>query len=72
MDDLRGLLDRVPNARIRVLCGVAKRVDESVLRWFGHIERMENDRIFKRECGCSLGRVCGHSLSSKSTAEEVD
>ena len=57
MDKLRDLLgvrrrDRVPNARTRKLCGVAKRVDgmvdESVLRWFGYIERMANDRIAKR------------------------
>ena len=43
MDNLRGLLDvrrvyRVPNARIRELCGVTKgedeRFDERVLRWF--------------------------------------
>ena len=49
MDNLRGLLgirrmDRVPKARIRELCGVTKgvniRVDEGVLRWFGHVERM--------------------------------
>ena len=51
--NLTGLLgirkiDSVPNARIRALCGVAKGVDESVLRWFGHIERMEKDRIAKR------------------------
>ena len=48
MDNLRGLLgnrrtDGVPNARIRELYCLAKRVDEriheSVLRWFGH-ERM--------------------------------
>ena len=54
MDNLRGLLgirrmDRVPNALIRQLCGVAKgvneRIYETVLRWSGHIERMENDRI---------------------------
>ena len=53
MDNLRGLLgikrmDRVPNARIRELVGVAKeideRIDEGILRWFGHVERMENDR----------------------------
>ena len=25
-----------------------KGVDESVLHWFGHIERMKNDRIAKR------------------------
>ena len=27
-----------------------KGVDASVLRWFGHIERMDNDRILKRRC----------------------
>ena len=57
MDNLRGLLDirkidKVSNARIRELCGVTKGVDEGmdkgVLRWFGHMERMKNDRIAKR------------------------
>ena len=52
MDNLRGLIgirrmNRVPSARIRELCGVAKGVDESVIRWFGHIERIENYRIAK-------------------------
>ena len=28
--------------------GVDERIDEGVLRWFGHVERMENDRIDKR------------------------
>ena len=45
-------MDRVPNARIRKLCGVRKgldeRIDEEVLRWFGHVGRMERDRIVKR------------------------
>ena len=57
MDDLRGLLcirrmDGVPNTQIRELCGVRKgvdeRIDENFLRWFAHVERMENDRIDKR------------------------
>ena len=56
MDNLRGLLgirrmDNVLNARIRQLCGVTKgldeKIDEGVLRWLGHVERMENDRIAK-------------------------
>ena len=56
MDNLRGLLgirrmNRVPNARIKELCGVMKGVDkrigEGVFRWFSHVERMENDRIPK-------------------------
>ena len=63
MDNLIGLLSirrmgRVPNARIREVCGVTKgvdeRIDEDVLRWFGLVERMERDRIAKRVCR----RVC--------------
>ena len=53
---LRGLLgirrmDRVLNEGIRELYGVKsldERIDESALRWFGHVERMERDRIAKR------------------------
>ena len=45
-------MDKVPNARIKQLCGVMKSVGEkiyeSVLRLFEHVERMENDRIAKR------------------------
>ena len=45
-------MDKVPNARIRQLCRVMKgledRIDEGVLQWFDHVERMENDRIGKR------------------------
>ena len=57
MKNLKGLLgirriDKVPNGQIRESCGVTKwvyvRIDENVLRWFGHVERMENDRISNR------------------------
>ena len=45
-------MDELPNARIRELCGVTigvdERIDEGVLRWFGHVEKMESDRIAKR------------------------
>ena len=44
-------MDRVPNARIRELCGVKKgieKIDEGVLRWFRNVERMERDTIAKR------------------------
>ena len=49
MDNFRVLLslrriDKVQNAWIRELC----RVTKGVLRWFGHVERMENDWIAKR------------------------
>ena len=57
MDNLRGLLgirkmDKILNAGMRQLCrvmkGVDKNIDESVIRWFGHVQRMENDRIAKK------------------------
>ena len=58
-------MDRVPNARIRELCGVRKfldkMIDEGVLRWFGYVERMERDRIALRvyvgECAGSRSVV---------------
>ena len=28
--------------------GVNERINESVLRWFDHVEMMENDRVAKR------------------------
>ena len=28
--------------------GLDERIDEDFLRWFGHVERMERDRIAKR------------------------
>ena len=45
-------MDKVLNSRIRQLCGVTKgvyeKIDECILRLFGHVERMENYRIAKR------------------------
>ena len=57
MDNLRSLLgirrmDKVPNGWRKELCGVTKgvdeRIDEGVLQWFSHVERMGNDRIARR------------------------
>ena len=52
------------NERIRELCGVEKgvleRISESILRWFGHMERMDESRLVKRvyrgECVGYRGR----------------
>ena len=48
----------VSNAQIRELSGVKKgldeRIDKGVLQWFGHVERIERDRIpkslYRRVC----------------------
>ena len=46
------MINRIPNARITELCEVKKgldeTIDEGVLQWLGHVERMERDRIAKR------------------------
>ena len=66
MDNLRRLLDirrmdRVLNEQKRELCSMKsldERFKEGVLRWFGHVERMERDRIAKEVyvgvCWCSF------------------
>ena len=44
--------DRLRNEEVRERTGVtmelANRVDRNVLRWFGHVERMEDGRLLKR------------------------
>ena len=39
---------RVPNARIKKLCRVVEGIDESVLHWFGPVERIEKIGFIKR------------------------
>ena len=45
-------MDRVPNVQIKemweMIKGVDERIDQSFLKWFGQIERIEHDRIAKR------------------------
>ena len=45
-------LDRLRNEEVRERTGVRKeldtRVDSNVLRWFGHVERMGNERMTKK------------------------
>ena len=44
--------DRLRNTQVRDRTGVnkelAERVDKNVLRWFGHVERMDDGRLLKR------------------------
>ena len=47
-----GRLDRVPNVEIRRRCNrgvnVGEKIDGGVLRWFGHIERMGEERLVRK------------------------
>ena len=44
--------DRVSNVRVREMCGnkksVVERAEEGVLKWFGHMERMSEERLTKK------------------------
>ena len=45
-------LDRLRNEEVRERTGVreelADGVDKNVLRWFGHVERMDDERLLKK------------------------
>ena len=45
-------IDRVRNEEVRRMCGkersVGMKIDQSVLRWFGHVERMNEERMVRR------------------------
>ena len=78
MDSLRGLsgirrMDRVSNAQIRELWvvtkGVDERIDESVPRWFGHLERAGNDENVKR---IYVGEYLGSHLVGRPRKRWID
>ena len=78
IDNLRGLLGirrmhKVPNARIRDVYGVKRdldeRIDKEVLQWFGHVERMERDRIAKR---VYVGECAGSRSVGRSRKRWID
>ena len=49
--------------------GVDERIEEDVLHWYSHVERMENDKIFMR---FYVGEFAGSSSAGQPRKEEVD
>ena len=58
-------MDRIRNEEMRRKAGIertlASRVDQRVLRWFGHVERMDESRLARRVMMAEVngGRVSG-------------
>ena len=54
-------MDRVRNEEVRIERELASRADQRVLRWFGHVERMDEYRMARRVlmAEVSEGRVQG-------------
>ena len=56
-------MDRVRNEEVRRRAGIERelpsRADQRVLRWFGHVERIDDYRMARRVlmAGISIGRV---------------
>ena len=73
-------MGRILNAQMRKLCTVRKglndTIEEEVLQWLSHEERMERDRITKRvyvgECAGSrsLGRPCKRWIDTMECKEK--
>ena len=68
MDGLRGVcslrrIDRVRNERIKQLCkwtrSVVARGEQGVLRWFGHVVRMSDERLVKKVFDSTVGGFRG-------------
>ena len=63
------------NERIRELCGVKKgmneRINECVLSWFGHMERMEESRPVKRVYSCECVGINAVGRPKKRWIESV-
>ena len=53
-------MDRLRNKVVRQRTGVetelANRVDGNVLRWFGHVERMNNETLLKRMLNAKIDK----------------
>ena len=51
---LDGVRNEVVKARMGVRRKLAARVDMNVLRWFGHVERMDIERLLKKVMNAKL------------------
>ena len=55
------VIGRVPNVEIWRRCGknvsVSRRIDQAVLRWYGHVERMGDERMAEGVYNSDVGGV---------------
>ena len=62
-------VDRISNVEIRRRCGknvgVGERMDRGVLRWFGHVERMGEERLARRVYDSDVRGVRGRGRPRK-------
>ena len=68
-------VDRVRNAIIRERCGcelsVLERIERNVLKWFGYVERMGEERLVKRVYRANVEGNRGRGRSQRRWRDEV-
>ena len=68
--------DRVRNEEIRRRCGnkvsIEQKMDQSILRWFGHVERMGNERMVRRVYDSEVRGVRARGRPKKTWEKEVE
>ena len=69
-------IERVRNEEIRRRCGknvdVCEKVEQNVLRWFGHVERMGDERLVKRMYNSDIMGTRRRGRPRKSWMDEVN
>ena len=66
-------MDRVMDEKLLMRAGIerelASRADQRVLRWFGHVERMDDHRMARR---VMMAEVCGGRVRGRPRLDWMD
>jgi hypothetical protein len=69
------LSDRVRNEMIREKCGVKEdavtKIEKIILRWFGHVERMDERRLTKEVYEADVGGNAGRGRPMRTFLDQI-
>ncbi|CAK1580205.1 unnamed protein product [Parnassius mnemosyne] len=69
------LSDRIRNSEIRKRCGlkedVVTKIEKVMLRWFGHVERMNEERLTKKVYKASVNESVGRGRPRRTFLDQI-